>query len=121
MAKKVKIDTAAGSMAYNRLDMQASQVLHMAIEIYDKLDFLFILDYYDDITLFEDENNPSVVSYYQMKTSDKIIQFNSAIQDDWITKMYAHLDNTDWIIKELGLITNCPIHITISSKESEAG
>ena len=121
MAKKVKIDTTAGSMAYNRLDMQASQVLHMAIEIYDKLDFLFILDYYDDITLFEDENNPSVVSYYQMKTSDKIIQFNSAIQDDWITKMYAHLDNTDWIIKELGLITNCPIHITISAKESEAG
>lgn len=38
MAKKneiIKVDTAAGSRSYNRLDMQVSQTLHMAIELYD--------------------------------------------------------------------------------------
>ena len=40
MAKKneiVKVDTAAGSRSYNRLDMQVSQTLHMAIELYDSV------------------------------------------------------------------------------------
>jgi len=32
----------SGSIAYNRLDMQISQVFHLAIELYDSLDFLFI-------------------------------------------------------------------------------
>ena len=37
MAKKndiIKVDTSAGSRSYNRLDMQVSQTLHMAIELY---------------------------------------------------------------------------------------
>ena len=61
--KKIIIDTGAGSMAYNRLDMQVSQTLHMAIELYDSLDYLFILDYYDDINLFDDEKNTDILSY----------------------------------------------------------
>ena len=32
--KTVKVDTLAGSRSYNRLDMQVSQTLHMAIEAY---------------------------------------------------------------------------------------
>ena len=119
--KKEVIDTTSGSMAYNRLDMQVSQVLHMAIELYDKLDYLFILDYYDDITLFEDENNPKVVSYYQMKTNGECIQFNTALSENWIVKLYAQLDREEWQVKELGLITNCPVHITIKKADSLTG
>ena len=56
MAKKKaiikKVDTVAGSRSYNRLDMQASQTLHMAIELYDDFNFLLILDHYDDITAY---------------------------------------------------------------------
>ena len=66
MAKKkteiVKVDTAAGSRSYNRLDMQVSQTLHMAIELYDSLNYLLILDHYDDITLFDLDADPLVVS-----------------------------------------------------------
>lgn len=69
--KKEVIDTTSGSMAYNRLDMQVSQVLHMAIELYDKLDYLFIHDYYDDITLFEDENNSKVILLTNNVSHDK--------------------------------------------------
>ena len=70
---KYIIDTSAGSRSFNRFDMQVSQVLHMAIELYDNLNYLFILDHYDDITLFDLEAEPLVVSYYQMKTSDEMI------------------------------------------------
>lgn len=106
-----KIDTKSGSIAYNRLDMQVSQALHLAIEIYNDLDFLLVLDHYDDITLFDDALNADTVSYYQMKTTDLSFTLNTIIKEDWIGKLYAHLRQTDVFIKELGLITNCPIKL----------
>ena len=117
--KSISVDTKAGSIAYNRLDMQVSQTLHMAIELYDSLDYLFILDYYDDITLFEDEFNPEVVSYYQMKTHEEAISISTAISEDWLLKLYEQLKRPDWIVKELGLITNCPLKITIALKDDD--
>lgn len=39
----------------------------MAIELYDSLNYLFILDHYDDITLFDLNAEPLAVSYYQQK------------------------------------------------------
>lgn len=66
----VFIDTKAGSLAYNRIDMQISQALHMAIELYPNLNYLLILDHYDDITLFDSDVCPETVSYYQMKTNE---------------------------------------------------
>lgn len=117
-SNKIAVDTSSGSMAYNRLDIQVSQVLHMAIELYDTEDFLFILDHYDDISMFDDENNPTTVSYYQMKTSGEYILFSTALKDKWISKLYSQQVSPEWIIKELGLITNCPIHVTLSDKKN---
>ena len=115
MAKKneiVKVDTAAGSRSYNRLDMQVSQTLHMAIELYDSLNYLLILDHYDDITLFDLDSEPLAVSYYQMKTSEDMITIDSAISEDWLAKLYAQLNRPEgWLVKELGLITNTPLEI----------
>lgn len=115
----LSVDTGSGSLAYNRLDMQVSQTLHMAIELYDNLDYLFILDYYDDITLFEDEYNLKTVSYYQMKTHEEAISISTAISEDWLSKLYAQFERPDWIVKELGLITNCPLKITVNIQDSE--
>ena len=115
MAKKneiVKVDTAAGSRSYNRLDMQVSQTLHMAIELYDSLNYLLILDHYDDITLFDLDADPLAVSYYQMKTSEDMITIDSAISEGWLAKMHAQFSRPEgWIVKELGLITNTPLEI----------
>lgn len=102
--KKSTVDTASGSMAYNRLEMQISQTLHMAIELFNSLDYLLILDYYDDITLFDDDNNPDTVSYYQMKTNDESISINTAISESWLEKLYAQLERPEWIVRELGLL-----------------
>lgn len=115
----VTVDTGSGSMSFNRFEMQISQTLHMAIELYDSLDYLLILDYYDDITLFDDEKNPEIVSYYQMKTSEDSISLNTAISEDWLTKLYAQLERPDWLVKELGLITNCPLKVITDVKDHD--
>lgn len=116
MAKKnkiVKVDTAAGSRTYNRLDMQVSQTLHMAIELYDNLNYLLILDHYDDITLFDLDAEPLAVSYYQMKTSEGVITIDSAISEDWLAKLYAQLSRPEgWLVKELGIITSSPLEVS---------
>lgn len=90
--KEVSIDTTAGSRAYNRLDMQVSQTLQMAIELYDNMNYLFVLDYYDDITLFDLDTDPLVVCYYQLKTSDDKITIDVALQHNWIAKLYEQLN-----------------------------
>jgi len=115
---EIAIDTTSGSKAYNRFEMQISQSLHMAIEFFDTLDYLLVLDYYDDITLFECESNPEFVNYYQMKTNEESISISTAIREDWLTKLYAQLERTDWIVNELGLITNCPLKIYVAAKEN---
>ena len=84
MAKTVSVDTKAGSLAYNRFEMQVSQTLHMAIELYSDLNYLLVLDHYDDITLFDDDISPETVSYYQMKTSEDSISIDTAISESWV-------------------------------------
>lgn len=112
--KSVSIDVKAGSLAYNRLDMQTSQVLHMAIELYPNLNYLLVLDHYDDITLFESDIAPETVSYYQMKTSEDSISIDTAISEKWIAKLYEQLSNSEWIVNELGLITNSPLKVSVN-------
>lgn len=120
LSKKPKvesIDTKAGSLAYNRLDMQVSQALHMAIELFPNLNYLLVLDHYDDITIFDDDKSPKNVSYYQMKTNEESISINTAISEKWFEKLYKQLERPDWIVKELGLITNCPLKMTVVLKD----
>ena len=112
----VKIDTDAGSRSYNRLDMQVSQSLHMAIELYDSFDYLLILDHYDDISVFDLSTEPFIVSYYQVKTSDNEITIDTAISENWLAKLYMQLSRPEnWLVKEHGLITNVPLTVTFKN------
>lgn len=97
--------------------MQISQTLHMAIELYPNLNYLLILDHYDDIALFDSDVSPETVSYYQMKTNEESISIDTAISKEWTTKLYEHLSDPEWIVNELGLITNCPLKIVVHYKD----
>ena len=94
--RKVKADTRSGSLAYNRLDMQVSQAIHMAVELFDNLDYLLVLDHYDGISIFDSENSPAVVSYYQMKSHEESITISTVIREEWLPKLYQHLSNKEW-------------------------
>lgn len=111
--RSLTIDTKSGSLSYNRFEMQVSQTLHMAIELYPNLNYLLVLDHYDDITIFDSDISPTSVSYFQMKTSEDAISIETAISEDWIAKLYEHLANPEWIVCELGLITNCPLKVSV--------
>ena len=111
--KSGSIDTKSGSRSYNRFDIQISQTLHMAIELYPNLNYLLVLDHYDDIAVFDDDISPKYASFYQMKTSEDSISVETAISEKWFEKLYEHLNNPDWIVEELGLITNTPLKITV--------
>lgn len=121
MSDSINIDKTAGSRSYNRLDMQVSQALHMAIEIFEDINFLLVMDYYDDISVFDDPNNPKSVSYYQMKTSDDAIALSTITSEEWLPKLYAHLNDPSYLINTLGLITNSPVKLekqTLREKET---
>lgn len=117
--KSVNVDKKSGSLAYNRLDMQVSQSLHMAIEFYPNMNYLLVLDHYDDITVFDDDLSPTTVSFYQMKTSEDSISIDTAISQEWIAKLYEQLSRPEWFVKELGLITNSPLKVKIKTKDSD--
>lgn len=112
----VKVDTDSGSRSFNRFEFQLSQSLHMAIDLYDQINYLLILDHYDDITVFDLDSEPLAVSYYQVKTSDGTITIDSAIKDGWISKLYAQMQRPEnWLVKELGLITNVPLTVNFTA------
>lgn len=101
------LDKRSGSLAYNRLDMQVSQVFHLAIELYDTSDYLMFLDHYDDITVFDDQALHDKASFYQMKSNDDSIALSTALNEGWISKLYTHMNTPEVLVKELGLIMNC--------------
>lgn len=115
--KKIIEDTRSGSLAYNRLDMQVSQAIQMSVELFHNLDYLIVLDHYDDITIFDNENSPAVVSYYQMKSHEEAITISTVIREEWLPKLYQHLENATWNIEELGLITPCVLKISAAPKD----
>lgn len=115
----VTIDTTSGAMAYNRLDMQVSQSLLFAIELYDSLDYLIILDYYDDITIFDDQQDCTTVSYYQLKIKEKAVTIHTVLEEEWLSKLHEHLSEPDVTIRELGLVTNQFITDQVTIEESK--
>ena len=40
-------------------------------------------------------------------------------QKDWIAKLYEQLSNPEWFVKELGLITNCPLRVSVNFKDDD--
>jgi len=49
-------DVHSGSMAYNRLDFQISQAIHMILKDYRNTDFVVIMDFEDDLTFYPDSH-----------------------------------------------------------------
>jgi len=44
-----------------------------------------VRDYYDDISLFDNEADPQVVSYYQVNLNEESISI--AIKDNWLASL----------------------------------
>ncbi|KAF5031054.1 hypothetical protein DSECCO2_631750 [anaerobic digester metagenome] len=49
-----------------------------------------------------------------MKTSEDSISIETAISEDWLAKLYEQLSNPEWLVTELGLVTNSPLKIVVN-------
>ncbi|MGB6068189.1 MAG: dsDNA nuclease domain-containing protein [Desulfomonilaceae bacterium] len=59
----------SGSRSSNRFDFQKNWIICLILELHlDDKDYLILCDYHDDVTLFNRELSPSLVSYFQIKT-----------------------------------------------------
>ncbi|CAT04773.1 Uncharacterised protein [Mesomycoplasma conjunctivae] len=95
------MDKTSGSITYNRLRFQIAQSMLFIIDFYDNLeDFILTLDYFDDITFFDNEEMDGSVSYFQLKTNEQVT-ITYIIKKGWISKLYKHLksDNKDNVSK----------------------
>lgn len=51
-----------------------------------------------------------------MKTNEEAISISTVLSEDWLVKLYTQLERPTWLVKELGLITNCPLKVTVKVK-----
>jgi len=59
----------AGSRTTKQYDYQKDVSLHKLIEHYQKsTDFVFIFDFHDDLLIFDKENNPDKIEFFQIKS-----------------------------------------------------
>ena len=54
-----------------------------------------------------------------MKTHKKSISISTVLHQDWFAKLYAHLQENEWIVNELGLITNCQLDVDFKVIDSK--
>ncbi len=99
----------AGSIAYNRLDFQISQAMLLAVEWEDCEDYTIVMDFYEDIAIFEGIQGN--VSLFQIKTSEEPFTLSHILREDWFKKLCKHIKAYGDRVKELSLITNCPIKL----------
>lgn len=104
------MDLVSGSRAFNRLSFQITQSMLFIIDIYDNLeDFILTLDYFDDITIFDNEEMDGCVSYYQLKTNEEVT-ITHIINQEWISKLYEHLKSHNNVnVSKISLISSSDI------------
>jgi hypothetical protein len=62
---------SSGSRSSNRFDYQKDWAILKLLELHKSgQDFLLVMDYYDDIVIFDSETEPKNMDFFQIKTSD---------------------------------------------------
>lgn len=99
----------AGSMAYNRLDFQINQAMLLAVEWESLEDYTIVMDFYEDVAIFEGEQGK--ISLFQIKTNEESFSLSHILRNDWFKKLCDYIVTYAYRVKELSLITNCPIKL----------
>ncbi|MFJ5717304.1 DUF4297 domain-containing protein [Neobacillus sp. NPDC093127] len=62
---------SSGSRSSNRFDYQKDWAILKLLELHKSgKDYLLVMDYYDDIIIFDSETSPENMEFFQIKTSD---------------------------------------------------
>jgi|AKZA01.1.fsa_nt_gi hypothetical protein len=79
----------SGSDTFRRYDFQIAVAFDLIIElIKENKNFSLLMDHLDDIVILNDKDNPTMINFYQVKTSkNKSITINTVISNNWLQYM----------------------------------
>lgn len=77
-----------GSRTQNLFDYQISFAAYLILKLLDdKKSFLAFLDYLDDIVIMDEIENPTQITFYQVKTSNKSMTLTTMISKKYLEHM----------------------------------
>ncbi|MBA1162005.1 DUF4297 domain-containing protein [Bacillus licheniformis] len=120
----------SGSRSSNRFDYQKDWAILKLIELYKtRQDFLLIMDYYDDIVVFNSEKNPEKIEFFQVKTSKSNWTLNKLLKrrkgengllPSIIGKMYGCKMQFPNNTLSLNFVSNSYLNIDLKDKDAKS-
>lgn len=113
----------SGSNTSNAYDFQKDWSLFLLLECHERMrDYLLFLDYHDDIVLFDAEENPKNVEFFQVKTNRKppwkltrfIAKDHKKSGSTIIGKMYDNKIKFECHTKSINFVSNASFDFELS-------
>ena len=117
----------SGSTTSGRYDYQKNWSLMTLLEHHlSGNDYLFVFDFHDDMLVFDSEDDPDKVSFYQLKTNDtgkhwtlsELIKAKKKMNDtpslSFIGKLYHNKINYPTVTKSLNFVSNVKFDLNLS-------
>ncbi|MGG0288647.1 dsDNA nuclease domain-containing protein [Peribacillus butanolivorans] len=103
-----------GSRSTNRLLMQVSFAFLKIMDLYNKHDFIIVMDCIDDVAVLNTSSELPNLTTYQLKTKDNGLgdfPIKALANDQVFLKIYDHIEQIEGTVKEIYLITNIPLKL----------
>jgi hypothetical protein len=104
----------SGARSANRFDYQLSWAFCLLLDLESQSkDYFLVLDYHDDVVVFDSENLPTQADFYQIKTDTQshwnltnLLSRASGSQFSILGKLYAHKINFGNKVHSLNFVSN---------------
>jgi hypothetical protein len=104
----------SGPRSANRFDYQLSWAFCLLLDLESgNKDYLVVLDYHDDVVVFDSESSPSSAEFYQIKTDTRnkwtlprLIERMNGSGHSILGKLYAHRINFGDKARQLSFVSN---------------
>jgi hypothetical protein len=121
---------SSGSRSANRFDYQKDWAILKLIELHNSgKDYLLVMDYYDDIVIFDSETDPKYMEFFQIKTSstnwtlNKLLKRNkgeNGLLPSIIGKMYECKLQFPNHTLSLNFVSNSYLSIDLKDKKTKS-
>ena len=110
----------SGSIVQNAFDYQIKFSAYLALElISNQKDFIALIEYLDDVVIIDDIDNPTEITFYQVKSTDSgNISLTTILSDKYFEKMYENTKDFDITESKAVLVSNAKFKFNVKNKSS---
>jgi hypothetical protein len=109
----------SGTRSANRFDYQLSWAFCLLLDLEGQnRDYLLVLDYHDDVVVFDAENQPTQMDFYQIKTEanrnwtlTSLLDRANGVGLSIIGKLYSHRLSFEKAVRSLNFVGVVPIKL----------